>query len=187
MQHVNRIVTVILATSLFVGCAAKSGTSDAPPPEDGKSVDAGFVYGYVETNDEIIERIDFIEYGKVYVPPFSNPPRVLVYNNGVFMAENIKPGKYIISGFRSDRNHYNLARNKRLAYQKIFIVEPGELEYLGAYNVFVTEKGRLDYGGLKVHELQRPGERDVLKELYHLTEGTVWQQKIARRLKELRQ
>ncbi len=187
MQYLVRVVIIVIAAGFFCGCATNSSSSKVAPPEDGKSVDAGFVYGYVETNDETIERIDFIEYGKVYVPPFTNPPRVLVYNNGVFMAENIKPGKYIISGFRSDRNHYNLARNKRLAYQKIFIVEPGELEYLGAYNVFVTEQGRLDYGELKVRELQRPGERDVLKELFHLTEGTVWQDKISRRLKQLRQ
>lgn len=187
MQQISRVLIFIIAAVVLAGCAVKSSSKDSPPPDDGKFVDAGFIYGYVETNDEIIERIDFIEYGKVYVPPFTNPPRVLVYNNGVFMAENIKPGKYIISGFRSDRNHYNLARNKRLSYQKIFIVEPGELEYLGAYNVFVAEKGKLDYGELKIRELQRPGERDVLKELFHLTEGTVWQDKIARRLKELRQ
>ena len=180
--------TLILSCliSLMVGCANTSRSKMAPP-EDSQSADAGFAYGFFETQNEVIERIDLIEYGKVYVPPFTNPPRVLVYENGVFMAENLKPGKYIISGIRSERNHYNLARNKRLAYQKIFIIEPGEMEYLGAYNLRVIEKGQLDYGELKIRELQRPGERDVLKELFHLTEGTIWQDKIARRLKQLRQ
>lgn len=185
MQIIYRTLIIACVTGLVASCAHSSRM--AVPPDDGKFVDAGFVYGYVETENEVIERIDFIEYGKIYVPPFTNPPRVLVYNNGVFMAENIKPGKYIISGFRSNRNHYNLARNKRLAYQKIFIVQPGEMEYLGAYNVRVTERGKIDFGELKLRELQRPGERDVLKELFHLTEGTVWQNKVARRLKELRQ
>ena len=185
MQTIYRTMLIACMAGLLASCAHPSRT--AVPPDDSKSVDAGFVYGYVETENEVIERIDFIEYGRIYVPPFTNPPRVLVYNNGVFMAENIKPGKYIISGFRSNRNHYNLARNKRLAYQKIFIVQPGEMEYLGSYNVRVTERGKLDFGELKVRELQRPGERDVLKELFHLTEGTVWQNKVARRLKELRQ
>ena len=103
------------------------------------------------------------------------------------MAENIKPGSYVISGFRSDRNHYNLSRSKRQTYQRIFRVQPGEMEYMGAFNLRVTKKGKINFGDFKVSELRRPQERDVLKHLYHITEGTVWQDKIARRLKALRQ
>ena len=186
MPTFYRTLIIVSLISVMAGCAQTS-RSKLAPPDDSKSVDAGFAYGYIETQNEVIERIDLIEYGKVYVPPFTIPPRVLVYENGMFMAENLKPGKYIISGIRSERNHYNLARNKRQAYQKIFIIEPGEMEYLGAYHLRVIEKGQLDFGELKMRELQRPGERDVLKELFHLTEGTIWQDKIARRLKQLRQ
>jgi len=160
---------------------------DTAPPNDISANDSGFIYGYVEAENDLIDRVDLLEYGRVYVPPFNKPPRVLVYNKGFFMAENIKPGRYILSGFRSSRNFYNLARSKQNAYQRIFRVMPGEMEYVGAYFVKVTKQGDLRFGKFDIRELQRPGERDVLKELYHVTEGTAWQDKIARRLKQLRQ
>jgi hypothetical protein len=178
-----------MATMLSLLSACASSSSKPTPPNQSDSVDAGFVYGFVEIDNqnEVVERIDFIEYGRVYIPPFISPPRVLVYTNGVFMAVNVKPGKYIISAIHTDRNDYYLARNNRLSYQKIFHIKPGEMEYLGAYNLRVTEKGKLDFGELKIRELQRPGERDVLKDLFELTEDTLWQDKIARRLKQLYQ
>ena len=176
---------LILASLVVASCTVVSRTS--APPSDINANESGFIYGYVEAVDDAIERVDIVEYGRVYIPPFNKPPRVLVYNNGFFMAENIKPGKYVVSGFRSSRNHYNMARSKRDAYQRIYRVLPGEMEYVGAFNVRVTQKGDLRFGKFKVTELQRPGERDVLKELYHATEGTAWQDKIARRLKQLRQ
>ncbi len=178
-------MTTFLLVSLVAGCAGLARTS--APPNNIKLNDSGFIYGYVEATNDAIDRVTLVEYGRIYIPPFTQPPRVLVYNNGVFMAENIKPGRYVISGFRSSRNNYNLARSKRDAYQKIFRVMPGEMQYVGAFNVKVTKKGDLRFGKFKITELQRPGERDVLKELYHATEGTAWQDKIARRLKQLRQ
>jgi len=188
MQTIHQVLILTCALVVLSACASPSSPKPTPPGQS-DSVDAGFVYGFIEIDNqnEVVERIDFIEYGRVYVPPFTNPPRVLVYTNGVFMAENIKPGRYIISSIHTERNNYKLARNKRLSYQKIFHIKPGEMEYLGAYNLRVTEKGQLDYGELKIRELQRPGERDVLKELFELTEDTLWQDKIARRLRQLYQ
>ncbi len=177
--------TILILVSLVASCTVVSRSS--APPSDISANDMGFVYGYVEAENDAIDRVDLVEYGRVYIPPFNKPARVLVYNNGYFMAENIKPGKYVISGFRSARNHYNLARSKRDAYQKIYRIMPGEMEYLGAFNVRVTKQGDLRYGRFSITELQRPGERDALKELYHATEGTAWQDKIARRLRQLRQ
>ncbi len=181
-----RVSMMAALCGLLASCNVISATK-SPPPDDARYADSAFIYGYVEADNDVIERVDFVEFGKIYIPPFQKPPRVLVFDNGVFMAENILPGKYVISGFRSNRNHYNLARSKRQAYQQVFRIEPGEMQYLGAFNIRVTKKGKLDFGNLKVSHIQRPGERDVLKALYHVTEGTVWQDKIARRLKELRQ
>lgn len=176
---------LLLAIWFITSCTVVSRGS--PPPDEMTGFDSALVYGYVEAEDDRIEQVDILEFGKVYIPPFRKPPRVLVFDNGFFMAENIKPGKYVLAGFRSDRNHYNMARSKRKAYQRIVRITAGEMEYLGAYNVRVTKKGRIQFGDFEVTSLQRPGERDVLKHLYHVTEGTIWQDKIARRLRELRQ
>jgi len=135
----------------------------------------------------VIDRVDFVEYGKIYIPPFRKPSRVLVFDNGMFMAENIKPGKYVIAGFRSDRNHYNMASSRRQAYQNIFRIEPGEMEYLGSFNVRKLHGPKRQTENFKVTSIQRPGERDVLKHLHQVTEGTAWQAKIEKRLKQLRQ
>ena len=185
MLRIAHLFIINIMTLGLTGCLIVS--KGEAPPEDIKSPDAGFIYGYVEAHNDVIDQVDFVEFGKVYVPPFRTVPRVLVFDNGMFMAENIKPGKYVIAGFRSGRNHYNLARSKRQAYQHVIRIEPGEMQYIGSFNVRVTKKGRIDFGDFKVTMLQRPGERDVLKHLYEVTEGTGWQNRIARRLKELRQ
>jgi hypothetical protein len=184
MQRILIQVVVLLSAWLLMSCAVVSGKA---PPEDIKTIDSAFVYGYVEGATDVIERVDLVEFGKVYIPPFRKPPRVLVFDSGVFMAENVNPGKYVIAGFRSDRNHYNMVSSRRSAYQHVYRIEPGEMEYLGSFNVRTIESSKKRSNDFKVTFIQRPGERDVLKRLYDATEGTAWQDKIARRLKELRQ
>ncbi len=174
-------ILVILALS---GC---TGTSKIAPPDEIKTTNATMIYGYVEADNDVIEQVDIFEYGQIYVPPFNKPPRVLVFDNGVFMVENLKPGKYIIAGFRSEKNQYNMARSVRQMYQKVLTVEAGDILYAGSYRLQITERGKLDYGNFLVTQLLRPGERDILKKLYEITTGTGWQNKIERRLKELRQ
>ncbi|MGD8782885.1 MAG: hypothetical protein PVG75_00525 [Thioalkalispiraceae bacterium] len=184
MQRILTQIGVILSGWLLMSCAIVSGSA---PPDDIKSVDSAFVYGYVEAERDVIEQVDFVEFGKVYIPPLRKPPRVLVFDNGMFMAENIKPGKYVIAGFRSDRNHYNMVSSRRQAYQRVFRIEPGEMEFIGSFNVRPIHGDKMRTEDFDVIQIQRPGERDVLKHLYHVTEGTAWQDKIAVRLKQLRQ
>lgn len=172
---------------LMFGLMACTGTSLVAPPEDIKTTNSAMIFGYVEADIDRIEQVDIFEYGNLYAPPFRKPPRVLMFDNGVFMVENLKPGKYIIAGFRSEDNHYNMARSTRQTYQRILNVEAGELEYAGSFQLHVTERGKLYYGDFLVTMLQRPGERDILKHLYDVTESTAWQYKIEQRLKELRQ
>ena len=185
MRRVVFIVGLCLAIQFLTACSALS--RGASPPTDMNSPDAAFVYGYAEADKDTIEQVDFLKYNDIYVAPFKSPPRVLVFDNGMFMAENIKPGNYVIAAFHTPRNNYNLTNSKRESYQRIFHILPGDMHYLGSYNLRVTERGKIAYGEFKITELQRPGERDVLMYLYQVTEGTVWQKKIARRLKELRQ
>lgn len=175
----------LFAMQFLNACSVvSSGTAH---PDEIKSTEAAIVYGYVEVEDDTIERVDFIEYSKVYVSPFIKQPRVLVFDNGMFMAENIKPGDYLIGGYRSEHNHYNLSRSARLTYQRVYHIEPGEMRYLGSFHLRVTRQGNIEFGDLKVTEIVRPGEREILKHLYQVTEGTAWQNKIGRRLKELYQ
>ena len=183
-RRFNQWAVVLLAILSLSAC---SSTSRVAPPDDIKTTNAAMIFGYVEAENDVIEQVDIFEYGKIYVPPFRKPPRVLMFDNGVFLVENLKPGKYIIAGFRSEKNQFNMARSARQMYQKVLHLEAGDILYAGSFHVQVTERGKLDYGNFMVTQLQRPGERDILKKLFEVTADTGWQNKIERRLKELRQ
>lgn len=179
MQQWYRILTLSLLLTGLVAC------STLAPPDDVYSKNNAMIYGSVQAEDKITE-VDFFEYGKTYIRPFSKVPRVLVYDNGTFMAENVRPGNYVIAGFRSgEKNHYNLVRSEQQAYQHVIHVKPGELKYVGSYQIHVTKSRLVGKGTFEVEEVLRPGERQILRNLQVVTEGTGWQKMIERRLKEL--
>jgi hypothetical protein len=179
MQHWQRNFTLALLLAGLVACSTPA------PPNDVYSKDYAMIYGSVLADDKITE-VDFFEYGKTYIRPFTRVPRVLVYDNGTFMAENIRPGKYIIAGFRSgEKNQYNLVRSGQQAYQHIIHVKAGELKYVGSYRIHVTKSRLIGKGNFEVEEVLRPGERQILRNLQVVTEDTGWQKMIERRLKEL--
>ncbi|MFO7603073.1 MAG: hypothetical protein R6X06_04570 [Gammaproteobacteria bacterium] len=179
MQHRQH---VFLFGLIMMGLVACNGQA---PPDDVHSRKFAMIYGSVLA-DEPITQVDFFEYGKTYIRPFSRTPRVLVYDDGTFMAENIRPGKYVIAAFHAgDKNQFNLVRSKQQAYQKVIHVRPGELKYVGSYRIHVTKSRLLGKGKFEVEEVLRPGERQVLRNLQVVTDGTGWQKMIERRLKEL--
>lgn len=176
----NKHIVLVVCIGLLAACATKA------PPDDIISPERAMIYGYVEA-EYTIDAIDFHEYGVTYVVPFKRPPRVLVFRDGYFMAENIKPGKYYISGFYSGRKKYTTVNSKQSAYQVVINVLPGSLQYVGSHRIVVHKRRLLTRGEFEVEEIQRPGEREALKRFFHVTAGTGWQKKIARRMKELRQ
>jgi len=179
MQYWKRILILGLLVSGLIAC------SKPAPPDDVHSKKYGMIYGSVLANEKITA-VDFFEYGKTYVRFFTKIPRLLVYENGTFMAENLKPGKYVIAGFRAGKkNHFNLVRSEQQAYQRVIHVKPGELKYVGSYQIHVTKSRLLGKGKFEIEEILRPGERQVLRNLQVVTAGTGWQKMIERRLKEL--
>ena len=166
-----------LAAILLGACAAP------PPPHDILSPENALVFGYVESKENPIDTVEFHKYGEVYIPPFKTPPRVLIFRNGNFMAENIKPGKYYIAAFHSKLNKFSLVGTKQAAYQIVVDVKPGSLTYLGSHRIY-PRSGNAEPD---IKPILNPGEREILRELYHVTAGTGWQAKISRRLQDLRQ
>jgi hypothetical protein len=162
-------------------------SSAVAPPHDVYSKKYAMVYGSVLADEKITE-VDLYEYGKTYIRPFTKTPRVLVYDDGTFMAENLKPGNYVIAAFHAGKkNQFNLVRSKQQAYQHIIRVKAGEIKYVGSYRIYVTKSRLIGKGDFEIEEIQRPGERQVLRNLHVVTEDTGWQKMIEKRLKELRQ
>ena len=177
---VLRLIALVATVGFLVSCAT------AVPPDDILSPEKAMVYGYVEA-EYPIDAVELHEFGVVYVAPFKRPPRVLVYKNGFFMAENIKPGKYYIAAFSSGRKIYKLVNSAQSTYQNIFNVSSGSLHFLGSMKIIVHKRRKLTHGEFEVQRMRKPDERTILKFFYDITAGTGWQKKIVRRMKELRQ
>lgn len=177
---VFRLPALLASVCVLLSCAT------AAPPDDILSPEKALLYGYVEA-DYPIDAVDLQEFGVVYVVPFRRPPRVLVYKNGFFLAENLKPGKYYISAFHSKHKSYKVVNSPQSTYQNIINIPPGSLNFVGALRIVVQKRHLLTHGEFAVERIREPDERTMLKFLYDLTAGTAWQKKIVRRMHELRQ
>jgi len=180
MQSI-RYAFYAIFTALVLGACAKPA-----PPFEIKEANHSMIFGHVSAPEKVTE-VELREYGKFYISPFIKPPRVLIYNNGHFMAENLAPGKYMISAFNTKNSEFVLVNSKRTAYQEIIHVEPGEAKFIGSYRVTEIKRGLLDKGEFDVRHTRKPSERRVIKDLFHVTKGTAWQAMLEHRMQELRQ
>lgn len=163
------------------GCATKP-----KPPFEISSPEMGMIYGNIHIPGHEVTEIELREYGKFYLPPFIVPPRVMIFKNGNFAAENLPPGSYYISRFVSKKLFYSLVRDGTSSYQWIINVEPGSVKYVGAYEITNVVPGIFVKGKFNIRKVRHPSERKVLKHMYQVTQGTGWQTRIQRRIKSLR-
>ncbi len=171
-------VLIVLASS---GCATKPA-----PPKDIESSEKGMIFGHIHIPGREVTEIELREFGKFYLPPFVKPPRVMVFRNGNFMAENLEPGNYYISRFVSNKLYYTLVKDNRSAYQRIIRVEPGSLKYVGSFEISDVTPGIFVKGDFTFRSVRHPTERSILKHMFEVTAGTGWQARVERRIKSLR-
>ena len=163
------------------GCAVKP-----KPPFEIVSPEMGMVYGNIHIAGHEVTEVELREFGRLYIPPFVVPPRVMIFRNGDFIAENIPPGDYYISRFVSKKLIYPLVIDGTSSYQNIIRVEPGSAVYVGAYQVTDIIPGIFVKGKFNLRLARHPSERKVLKHMFEITQGTAWQSRIGRRIKSLR-
>ena len=180
MQLIRYFIYAAISVLILGACAKPA------PPFEIKEANRSMIFGHVTGPEKIIE-VELREYGRFYISPFIKPPRVLIYNNGNFMAENLKPGKYMISAFNTKKSEFVLVNSKRTAYQEIIHVEPGEAKFIGSYRITDIKRGLLDKGEFDVRHTRKPSERRVIKDLFNITKGTAWQAMLEHRMQELRQ
>ena len=163
------------------GCATKP-----KPPFEIISPEKGMIYGNVHIPGHEVTEIELREFGKLYLPTFVEPPRVMVFRNGNFVAENLDPGDYYISRFVSKKLFYSLVKDGQSAYQWIIHVPPGSVAYFGAFEITDVTPGIFVKGEFNIRSVRHPSERRVLKHMFEITQGTGWQARIQRRIKSLR-
>jgi len=174
-------VGIILAALTLSGCVIKP-----KPPFEITSPENGMLYGNVHIPGHEVTEIELREYGKLYIPPFIVPPRVMIFRNGDFIAENLKPGNYYISRFVSKKLFYTLVKDSKSAYQWVVKIEPGSIKYMGSFEITDVTPGLFVKGDFSIREVRHPSERKVLKHIYEVTEGTGWQARVDHRIKSLR-
>lgn len=174
-----KLLVLLIVMGLTAACASKA------PPGSLRTVTDSMIYGHISVSDDEITGIELRQYGKIYIPPFVNPPRVLVFNNGNFLVENLPPGNYYIARLSSKKTDYTLVNNVQTSYQWIIKVEPGTSQFVGAYRITNIEPGNFGRGKFDFRSTLQPTERRILKHMYEVTSGTGWQSLIERRIKEL--
>ena len=176
------MLVMLIGIALSVaGCATKP-----TPPFEIISPEKGMIYGNIKIPNHEVTEIELREFGKIYLPPFVEPPRVMIFRNGNFLAENLSPGSYYISRFVSKKLTYTLVKDGRSAYQSIINVEPGSVKYVGSFEITNIKPGIFVQGDFNLRTVRKPTERRVLKHMFQVTEGTGWQTRIDRRIKSLR-
>ena len=178
---VGTIITGLVLLLNISGCAVKPR-----PPFEVSSPEMGIIYGNIHIAGHEVTEVELREFGRLYVPPFVVPPRVMIFRNGDFVAENIPPGDYYISRFVSKKLIYPLVKDGTSAYQWIIHVEPGSTNFVGAYEITDIDPGIFVKGKFNIRTVRHPSERKVLKHMYKITQGTRWQSRIDRRIKSLR-
>ena len=146
------------------------------------------IFGHIDAAI-MVTGIELHEYGKFYFPPFRVTPKVHVYPNGDFIAVNLKPGKYYISKITLANDRvFRLAALKLKPYQLVFAVEKHAITYTGSYSISgpLVYDSRARGDEFYFQKSRLPGERAILRRMYEITDGTGWQARIDRRLKELR-
>ncbi len=175
------ILVVAFVLLNMSGCATKP-----KPPFEVISPEKSMIYGNVQIPGHEVTEIELREFGKFYLPPFISPPRVMIFRNGNFVAENLSAGSYYISRFKSKKLLYSLVKEGRDAYQWIINVEPGTVKYVGSFEITDVKPGIFVQGDFNIRSLRHPSERAVLKHMFQVTQGTGWQAMIDRRIKSLR-
>lgn len=181
LLKLGMILSALVLFFNLSGCATKP-----KPPFEITSPEMGMIYGNIHIPGHQVTEIELREFGKFYLPPFIVPPRVMIFKNGNFVAENLPPGSYYISRFVSKKLFYSLVRDGTSSYQWIINVEPGSVKYVGAYEITDVEPGIFVKGKFNIRKVRQPSERKILKHMFQVTQGTGWQTRIQRRIKSLR-
>ncbi|HEX2954419.1 MAG TPA: hypothetical protein VHR47_10615 [Bacillota bacterium] len=192
MKHLKIFGFVLLFVILFNSTLLEAKTRKEDTLE---AENDALVFGCIDTSEAkySLISVDFFKY-----PPLENKLKYFnidreihlygVYNNGLFIADRVKPGPYWLLKL--------LLCNWRGYVECPFTYEPtpadtitiheNEIHYFGSYK-FTVIKGKTVFSGKKFSFDQTgiPTEKELLEQVYEKMKGTRWEEKIKERLSQL--
>ena len=177
------LIPGLLALAILVGCA--SGGHGRSINDTSNSL----VFGYVDMADAPtkIEGASIMQ----VAPPTSKPYWGTDVRNGLFYTYYLPPGSYKLatlygSSFWKGNYRYNFPRQG--SDQGVRITQPG-IYFLGSYKYMHVKTGFFEGGKFDIERVDSPTEAELLQKILDEDtdiKGSAWEQKIRRRLAEIR-
>lgn len=172
----------------FTGCATFLNQVQEPGGPD-----SAFVYGKVDLSpaDDAVTFVSMMRYPyqvRAYLGEVTDVS-FHVFSDGTFFAENVDAGQYFLSHFNGTKQFntvdvyyiHNPDDWNDESKLTLHTVEPGEFEFVGAYEIeLLQEAGVLGLkpGSFTLQPVPNTGDDEVLQEILPHVEGTAWHGKI---------
>lgn len=185
MKGIIKSIVVVLIFALLGGCASSGPYKERiMRVSDMHRNDVGLVYGQIVMPSDMwyMRHVEILQVKKVYVFMGRPGEKISVSPDGKFAAANLKPGKYMLSGFTIGSEHDILGRN---ALKYTIEVKPGRINYFGALNYIEGKAaGMFSNGtfGLE-YDMSRKRHAEILNWLSKSTANTRWQPMVDKELK----
>ncbi|MDH3976723.1 MAG: hypothetical protein OEV42_20870 [Deltaproteobacteria bacterium] len=188
MKKIYKYSTVLLLLSLLGACAARGPYKERiVRVRDMKNNQSSLVYGQIVMPSDMwyMEHVMLQRVGKVYVGMglrgTSEP--IYVSPDGKFVCVNIKPGKYMLSGFLIGSNMSHLGKQ---ALNYTIEVKPGKSQYFGALKYIEGKQAgafRMGTFGLE-YDKTKARHAEILNWVSKSTVNTKWQGPVNKKLKK---
>lgn len=177
------LVPGLLALGILVGCA--SGGHGRSINDSSNSL----VFGYVDMAGAPtkIEGASIMQVS----PPTNKPYWGTDVRNGLFYTYYLPPGSYklaSLSGSSFWKGNYRYTFPRQGSDQAVRISEPG-IYFLGSYKYTTVKSGFFEPGKFDIERVDSPTEAELLQKILdedREIKGSAWEEKIRRRLAELR-
>lgn len=148
--------------------------------------ETGAILGSIEMEGDkhlLLKGVNIMKKGKVYggMGRQALGERTVVLGDNRFIAPNVPPGTYFISGFDAG-NVYHVFTPAQITY---FEVKPGQLKFVGSFWYESKSSGVFVPGSFSLKPAKTPSEMDMLRWLEGIGDGTGWEPSIAQRIRQL--
>ena len=177
-----------IAIAVFLGtfgCAHNEPKPWKMPSK--KNPESAMIFGRIETADSskhlLLRNVNILKKGRVYAGMGRGAigERTTILSDNYFVAPNVEPGVYFISGFDAG-NVYHVFPPATI---QEFNVAAGQLKFIGSFLYEEKGGGVFSRGSFDLKPTNKPSELEMLGRLNSVSDGTGWESSIRSRIRKL--